>query len=706
MVMTPPANGRQPASPLPSLDPESVAPNPDDEIIRHSVVATNTSAAMLPTDNRFVLWLASVGDGIQPWGRSPKVRDAQLRNFVPEENWFISALGSVCAANAGFSWKLDGPDKLVVATQEMLLNSNRGKGWEQFVIQVTNDLLTQDLGAYVEVIRNGDGPTAPVINVAHLDAARCWPTGNVEIPVIYQDRLGRLHGLRWYQVIQLHEMPSAVEHWWAGVLYTLQYSAITRLLRAAQIMRSIAIYNDEKLSGRFQKAVHVVRGVTPQQIKDALTEQTVASDQMGLLRYIQPLMVGAVDPKADVGHDTIELAAMPEALQLEPTMKWYLAAMALAFLRDYQDFAPLPGGGLGTAAQSEVLHAKARGKGPELWRKLIQHMMNFGGILPRGVTFEWDDQDVSVEQARAQLSLTRAQTAQLLVTTTGILDEEASRQQMLADGELSQELYDELIKRKDAEAKAQAAQAQKIADSGTTTATGDEPADSGKPGDITATGDEPVPARAAGAQANAVSAGLGGRGGLSQSIKAISERVASTMPSRAVRALEGTLAATGRKDWGDPPTLSAYLQTRIHRAFTDAADDLAGMGYLDTEERIELSGAIGDALRLVAEEMQSPALAEATAKVLDAHDVRELLKLSAKDLGEKATHFPPEREKMERELAAHVEDALAGPFARVRAAIEKGAGKKAKRSIIERVTFQRDGKGGPITGAETERWED
>ena len=77
--------------------------------------------------------------------------------------------------------------------------------------------------------------------------------------------------------------------------------------------------------------------------------------------------------------------------------KWDIAVLALAFLVDYQEFAPLPGGNLGTSAQSQVLHMKSRGKGPGLFMKLFAHFMNFGGVLPRSVTFEWDEQDVCWE---------------------------------------------------------------------------------------------------------------------------------------------------------------------------------------------------------------------------------------------------------------------------------------------------------------------
>lgn len=64
-------------------------------------------------------------------------------------------------------------------------------------------------------------------------------------------------------------------------------------------------------------------------------------------------------------------------------------------------------------------------------------------------------------------------------------------------------------------------------------------------------------------------------------------------------------------------TISAILQAKIHQSFTVAADELAVRGYMDTEERIALSSAIGDALRLFAQNIN----AEVGAREIDPYDV-------------------------------------------------------------------------------------
>jgi hypothetical protein len=436
-----------------------------DKVLKRSVASTPDIGNTLSPpsgSNDYVIWVGQIADAIMPWGKAPKQRDAQLRLFYPSENYLLSALLTIAGRNAAFSWKLEGKsDKLVKMAQDMLLNSNRGLGWESYITKLTVDVESQDSGAFTEIIRAGDSPTAPVINFAHLDSGRCYATGDPDKPVIYRDRLDRFHSLKWYQVWHHLEAPAPVENY-QGPLYGLQFCSVSRVLKAAQILKSISTYQDEKLSGRNESAIHLIRGIDVKKIEDALMQTRALADSQGLTRYIRPAMVGSHNPDAEVGHDTIELASLPPGFDLETSMKWYISAMALAFNVDYQDFAPLPSGNLGSGQQSEVLHMKSRGKGPALFMKMVEHFMNMSGILPEGVTFMFDEQDMQAESEEQTMKLSRAQERAARVASTEI-DAEAARQIALDAGDLTQEIYDDLEKRAneaktqaDAEKKAQA----------------------------------------------------------------------------------------------------------------------------------------------------------------------------------------------------------------------------------------------------------
>lgn len=740
-----------------------------------------------------IMWMiGQFADEIVPWGRAYKQRDRQLRNFITEESIFASALGTVCARNAGFSWKVDGPKSTATRMQEMLESANLGAGWADLMIKTTIDLSTQDSGAFWEIVRQADSESAAVIGINHLDAARCWSTGYPKIPVIYQDILGGFHKLPWYSVVHLAEMPAPQEYLYdlqfcldgdAGVLmpdgkyqlirdlvnsnydgdvmslgpagqlepkkvtklyrnplngrrlislrtrgaakgrhhswvtadhpvltpdgwrdagdlrtgdevvssepalnarqrslvigmllgdshitktgrfsfynavahadwmdckeralagftvkerisrlsaksskwsdlllrtveataefrdlreqfypdgkhiaiaqvrtnfslamlatwylddgsvsqrqhglglrhrgpgytravaqighvdqtnaqeiatflteqgyecratpdrllfssdgsqrlyeaiaayvppsmrYKLphdQYEladyqpslwdmgqaeryvdiviiggsqsrkrsdavvycldvednhnfvtadivvhncALTRMLRAVQILKNIGTYKYEKTGGRSANVIHMVKGVTTQQMQDAVQQAKMHADSAGLSRYMSPVIIGSIDPMADVGHDTIELTGLPDNYDEETTFKQYINQIALAFMTDYQEFAPLPGGGLGTSAQSEVQHMKNRGKGPALFMKLISQALNFR-VFPQNVEFEWDEQDSEVDAIQAANANARAQTRAIRIASQEITPEVA-RQLAHDDGDLSQEL--------------------------------------------------------------------------------------------------------------------------------------------------------------------------------------------------------------------------------------------------------------------------
>lgn len=77
-------------------------------------------------------------------------------------------------------------------------------------------------------------------------------------------------------------------------------------------------------------------------------------------------------------------------------------------------------------------------------------------------------------------------------------------------------------------------------------------------------------------------------------------------------------------------TVGEFLQSRIHKSFTVAGDDLYALGYLSTSERIALSGLIGDSLEAFAEALKGDGLAEAASREIADEHLAILLK-SLKD---------------------------------------------------------------------------
>lgn len=380
-----------------------VIANPPPEL--ESVVKQPYNGTLVPVDfNEYVINLAHVADDIPAWGSAPAERDRKLREFWITEPILAGAIFTTIARYAAFGWSLQGPPRMVSMVERVLHGVEFGQGWLQFILKVLIDLLTQDNGAFIEVIRASDSPTAPVVSLKHLDANRCIRTGRALEPVIYRDIHNNAHIMKWYQIAMLTECPSPIEF-----ARGMQYCTVTRILKASQIVRDIRTYEREKVSGRFNRQIHLVSGVTMNTINDALRAHNLQADAQGLLRYIQPAVIAALDPTKSVSVATIELASLPDGFKKDEQFKWYITELALAFGADYQDFAPLPGGNLGSAQQSETLHLKSRGKGPRLFMSMLEHAMNFHGLLPQNVKFEFGDQDVAEDMQHARLRLNRAQ---------------------------------------------------------------------------------------------------------------------------------------------------------------------------------------------------------------------------------------------------------------------------------------------------------
>jgi hypothetical protein len=356
----------------------------------------------------FTTALTHVGERITPWGIDQAVRDWQLRRFWLTEPYLAGAIYSVCIRNAAFEWEVEGPDRLSFALTDMLNSSISGEafGWIPFITSFSQDYYTQDNGSFIELIRD---PTidagskfknekAPTIGLAHLDSGQCQRTGNPKTPILYTDRKGKVHKMKWFQVIPVSEFRSAIE-----TMNGVGYSAITRLLKMAQIMSSIETYKDEKVSGRQYRALHLVSGVGKTEIEDVMVRGQEEADNKGQIAFVLPAILASLDPEKPVTHVQIDLASLPDGFDIDAEMKWYISAQALCLGVDYQDLAPLPTGNIGSAEQSEILHRKSKGKGPAHFMETIQNVFRDYGVIPRPAKFKFKIKDLAEEMEQAAM---------------------------------------------------------------------------------------------------------------------------------------------------------------------------------------------------------------------------------------------------------------------------------------------------------------
>lgn len=404
-----------------------------------SVIKDYPGGTYMPLGDSIVFQLAQAADNTPPWGVAYRARDAWLRAFWRSEPMLAGAVTTMTMKFANFEWSLRGPKDETDIVAANLNASERGQGWARMMSKVVQDSLTQDNGGWIEIVRTEDNPIAPCVALNHMDSGAVWRTGSFDEPILYMDVRGIWHRMKWYQVIELVDMPSPIQ-----AVRGLQLCAISRVLKMAQSIRDMIVYHQEKVSGQFQKAIHLVSGIQSQVITDTLEEAKNNATNMQLTRYLQPAIVASLDPNAKVSVATLPLADLPEGFDWDMYFKWYLTTIAMNFGGDYQDLAPLPTGNLGSSqGASFMMHMKSRGRGSENFTNTIEQAMNTRGIMPKDVVFSYSEQDSLQQMEKAELAKTRAQTRQIQVAS-GESAPELARLEAVAVGDMDQELVDQV----------------------------------------------------------------------------------------------------------------------------------------------------------------------------------------------------------------------------------------------------------------------
>jgi len=366
--------------------------------------------------NAPITWrIASMADDMPAYG-SPE-RDIALDKFWKTEPILAGAIYSMAAKIAALDFRLKGPRRLVKKYKQLLMAADFGigNGWVNFVFKVAQDMLTQDNGAFIELLRNdGASPYTAVQGVAHIDSQRCTRTGNPMVPVQYQPYTKPVRQLQWYEVIAMSDMPSPREE-----MYNRGLCAVSRVLRAAQTMRDISVYNRQKLAGKRTPAIAWVNGISRDYVKACIDKAIEDQLSQGDTLYSGPIIIASMDASVPVHAELMELAGLPDNYSEDTALKWYIATLALDFGTDYTEFSPLPGGNLGSATQATEMAARARGKGPGAMLQQFEFAFNYW-VLPESCEFQFASTDATAEQQRITQRRERAQERAIRIQSTEI----------------------------------------------------------------------------------------------------------------------------------------------------------------------------------------------------------------------------------------------------------------------------------------------
>lgn len=308
--------------------------------------------------------------------------------------------------------------------QTVLRQAHFNRGWGDF-IKMGVDFLRQDAGWYWEIIAPGDPlkePTGPVVGIAHLDSLRCVPTGDPDYPVVYWDRRNAPHRMHRTRVVQLQDMPEHDEF--------MPGYGLCALSRAAAIVDRelwMGRYVSSMLDDKPPPGIVVATGFNKQQ-RDAMAraykeEQT--RDE--LPPWGRQMWFYGMDITFPIKLEVKTFQTPPEKFDFNQYTQIDIDALALALGVDKQDLWQLSGRMAGTAAQSEVLSQKSRGKALGDMMASIERAIN--DILPEEYVFKFKGHDSQEEQEEAQTALAWAN----VVNVAGVTLSVDEKRRILAD---------------------------------------------------------------------------------------------------------------------------------------------------------------------------------------------------------------------------------------------------------------------------------
>lgn len=337
-------------------------------------------------------------------------RDVVLRSTVHQEAMWAAAVGIAISRTVSQAWevKSDIPLRARRAQDLLLAADGRRVGWVGFLAKHLRDYLSTDNGAFVEVVRASKAPGARVIGLKHLDSLKCVRTGDIQYPVIYTDKTGRMHALRDYQVITLCEMPDPGENW-NGV----GLCAAARSYPAIYKLATIEWYLREKIGGLHPLAIHIVNGLLTNQIDSAIRASKEQEVSRNVAAYMGAVVIGVAKDAAPE-LVTIPLAEMPDRFNRKEEFDISLLTYADNLGLDPQELQPLSGQSLGTGAQSQVLDDKARGKGLAAWRQSFTHAMQ-EYVLDERTSFIFIERDYRDQERKASVQKAHADIAKVRI---------------------------------------------------------------------------------------------------------------------------------------------------------------------------------------------------------------------------------------------------------------------------------------------------
>lgn len=379
-------------------------------------------------------------------------RDVFLRRFLRGSSIVGAINYNRVVGIKNMGWRLvledDRLEPLMRHYHDLFEMSQFGDGFRQFLNLYATDHYTQDNGAFIELV--GDGELArfddevgnPVIakgylpkyavkGFAHLDAAQVWRTNSREFPFMYTNPWTMERTLfHWTRCIGTSQFRQPIERG-RGI-------GICALARAYQALNIIQISNEfieEKMVGASPELA-IAEGVAMEAIRTAVSDNAFEMDARGLARW-----KGTVFVQADVlpggkspSVNLVGLRNTPDGWDREKELTLAMYIVSTAYATDVRDFGWSFGTTGATKADAEIQDLKTSGKGRADVLRDLEDIFN-NRIMPTGIRFEFDQKDDLEDMRKAEIQNLRAETRSTQILSGELTSEEA-RMMAAAEGDI------------------------------------------------------------------------------------------------------------------------------------------------------------------------------------------------------------------------------------------------------------------------------
>jgi hypothetical protein len=385
----------------------------------------------------FVGWMVHTGDLVPPWWS--RARDRKLSDMWKESNHLSLAVYNTQAKIVGIPPRIVAKNPSIaehVADAEALesrlfLSADFARGWEIMYAKFIESLITQDNGAFMEIIGDGS-PTGPIIgaplSLRHLDSAKCTRTGDPEYPLVYTDDRGIRYKMHWTRVIMSSQMPSSIKK-----MNGVGFCAVSRSIEIAQTLNDIVRYKQERLGSRPHSQMIVGKGITGKQIMLAFRGMEEDLSNRGFTKYGRTVAIGSENP--NIGIEKIDLNHM-DPFDEEVSMNLGMFAISAAFGMDAEEIWPVGGKSSGKA-EANIRRMRSRGRLPAQITNDLAAQFNFK-VIPQHLRLEFDFRDDEEDMQRANIKDIRGRNRERDLGT-GAINVRTARIKMAADGDLSRE---------------------------------------------------------------------------------------------------------------------------------------------------------------------------------------------------------------------------------------------------------------------------